>query len=190
MREIIIESKIHGIQKVLIDEDDWGLVEGYRWYVNKGKNGKLYVRTNIPHPDGGTCKRKFMHKGKEFFYDCRKLTTLPIHRLITSAPRGMYVDHIDGNPLNNTRQNLRVCTNEENCRSRGANKNNTSGYKGVKFDKRRELAPWQAYVGHRGKRVYCGNYATKEEAARAYDKKALQLHGKFAQLNFSEEYYE
>ena len=114
MREIIVESRTHGVQKIFIDEDDWNFVKDYKCYVHKGKNGKLYVRTIIPHPDGGTYKRKSVYKGKEFFYDCRKLTTLPIHRLITSVPKGMYVDHIDGNPNNNARSNLRAVSKKTN----------------------------------------------------------------------------
>ena len=181
-KEIIIESKAHGTHTVLIDEEDWDKVKQYKWYLNKARTGKIYVRANIDNPAGGV--RIHEVNGKVYKYP--KQTTIPLHRVIMNTPKGMYTDHIDGNTLDNRKENLRVCTNAQNCWNREKNKNNTYGYKGIKFDARRRLAPWQVYVGHHGNRIYVGNYATPEEAARAYDKKAKELHGDYARLNFSE----
>lgn len=109
-----------------------------------------------------------------------------IHRLITNCPKGMSVDHIDGNPLNNQKNNLRVCTLKSNCyNSRKKGKNNTSIYKGVHFDGGGKLRkPWKAvikidYIGYN-----LGRFATQEEAARAYDNRAHEVWGEFANLNF------
>ena len=178
--ELIIQSRKHGEQTVLYDAVDRDIVHNHRWHVHQGGHGHLYVRSNVDHPDGGI--RIHVVGGKT--YHSTKQTVIGLHQMIMQTPKGMYTDHIDGNTLNNKRSNLRVCSNADNCRNRGINKNNTHGYKGVTYDGRRPHAPWSARVGFNFKRVYAGNYATKEEAARAYDKKALELHGEFARLNF------
>ena len=181
--ELTIQSPKHGEQTVLYDAVDRDIVHNHRWYVHQPKqSGRLYVRTNVDNPDGGIR----VHTVKGRTYHSTKQTSIGLHQMIMQTPKGMYTDHIDGNPLNNKRSNLRVCSNADNCRNRGINKNNTHGYKGVSYDGRRPHAPWSARVGFNYKRVYVGNYATKEEAARAYDKKALELHGEFARLNFGD----
>ena len=80
----------------------------------------------------------------------------------------------------NRRSNLRVATTQENCRNQCKPKHNTSGYKGVVFLR----GKWQAQVKHNRKNVYVGLFNTALEAARAYDEKAKELFGEFAQLNF------
>jgi hypothetical protein len=105
-------------------------------------------------------------------------TTQALHRLLTDAPRGQDVDHIDGNGLNNQRSNLRVCTRSENLCNRGKNANNNSGFKGVSWDKR-DLK-WRAFIGIAGKRKNLGVHATPELAHAAYCEAAERLHGAFA----------
>jgi len=97
----------------------------------------------------------------------------------------MHVDHINGNPLDNRKSNLRICTHAENSNNTGPRKNNTSGYKGVYWAKRNKR--WLAQITHNGKQVYIGHYKDKEEAARAYDAKAKEFQGEFAYLNFPDE---
>ena len=96
------------------------------------------------------------------------------------CPDGKSVDHRDGNRLNNSRANLRVCEHYENLRNRGKQKNNTTGFCGVYKNRDR----YQAQIKMNGKCLYFGTYPTPEEAARAYDEAALKLHGEFARLNF------
>ena len=102
-----------------------------------------------------------------------------------NPPKGMVIDHINHNGLDNRRENLRICTNAENQRNRGKQKNNTSGYKGV--DWRKDHKKWRARINKDNKTIHIGYYNIIEEAARAYDAKAKELHGKYAQLNFPEE---
>jgi len=104
-----------------------------------------------------------------------------MHRVITSAPTGMFVDHINGNPLDNRRSNLRVCTNAENLRNRGKTRANTSGYKGVWFNKIANF--WYAALTVDGCVKNLGNYSTAEAAALAYNKAVKKYHGNFAKLN-------
>ena len=181
-KRLIIESPTYGTFTVLYDAEDHDKVSAHRWGVHKDytKNkGKFYVTTHIPHPDGGWVPRSDQHGLR------RKRATLQIHRLITEAPKGMHVDHINGNPLDNRKSNLRICTHAENQRNRGANKNNTSGYKGVSWHKRNKK--WACQIKHNYKKIHVGNYATPEEAARAYDAKAKEFQGEFAYLNFPDE---
>nr|WP_243767389.1 HNH endonuclease [Paenibacillus agricola] len=104
-----------------------------------------------------------------------------MHRVITDAPKGYFVDHIDGNPLNNQRHNLRLCTNAQNCRNRGAPKGNTSGFKGVTWNTWN--GKWQAQIGKDYKRYHAGYFESPSEAARAYNAKATELFGEYARLN-------
>lgn len=182
VRELIIESTKNGVHTVLLDEEDWDKVSQYKWFLNRAPTGKLYVRANIDNPDGGIR----YHKVNGKVYEYPKQTTIPMHRIIANTPKDMHTDHISGNTLDNRKENLRVVTNEQNCRNRGLNKNNTLGFKGVSYDGRRHHTPWTARIGYKMKRIYIGNYATKEEAARAYDEKAIELYGDYAALNFPE----
>ena len=178
-RELIIESPTHGRVVVLYDADDEEKILAHRWCVIQrvihGHLGHLYVSTGIPHPDG------------EWYYPPgggrrrRRRTTLQLHRLIMNTPKGMHTDHINGDTLDNRKENLRVATREENGRNRGKARTNTSGFKGVVYVKKKkdminELSkPWQAQVKHNGKYIYLGMFATPEEAGKAYDDKAKEL---------------
>jgi hypothetical protein len=103
-------------------------------------------------------------------------TRLLFHRVITACPRGMLVDHINSDGLDNRRTNLRVCTHAENMRNRRANRNSGSGYKGVYFDRGR----WRARIRANGVRHRLGSFDTAAEAHAAYCAAADRLHGDFA----------
>lgn len=113
-----------------------------------------------------------------------KYRTILMHRLIASAPTGMVVDHINSNKLDNRLNNLRVCSQRENSSNRKSlNKNNTHGYRGVRYDGRQPCRPWIAQIMVNRKNIYLYSHKTKEEAALAYNKAAKKYHGKFATLN-------
>lgn len=111
-----------------------------------------------------------------------KSTTIKMHREILGAKPGSTVDHRDGDGLNNTRENLRICTQAENVRNKRMRSDNTSGYKGVWWRKNRSR--WTATIDVDGVRTWLGSFLTAEDAARAYDAAAKELHGEFAKLNF------
>jgi len=88
------------------------------------------------------------------------------------------IDHRDGDPLNNCWRNLRVSTHSNNGANRRRMRSNTSGFKGVVFDRKR--GNWKAQITKDGRQYYLGHYATAEEAHEAYVAKARELFGKFA----------
>lgn len=101
-----------------------------------------------------------------------------LSRLVTGASEGMVVDHINHDILDNRCSNLRVCTYAQNSANAKPRKG-TSGFKGVS----KLRAKWQANICHRGKVEYLGVFDSPEDAARAYNVRAVELRGDFALLN-------
>jgi hypothetical protein len=104
-----------------------------------------------------------------------------MHRMIARPRKGYIVDHIDHNGLNNRRSNLRVCTPRQHQANRGPC-GGSSRFVGVFFDERNRK--WQAHIMAHGKHYYLGLFDDEVEAAKARDRKAYELHGEFAYLNF------
>jgi len=104
-----------------------------------------------------------------------------LHRLIMNARKGEYVDHIDGDRLNNTLENLRICRKQQNEFNQKIRRDNSTGYKGVSFFKAR--GKYRAYINKDRKRYELGLFEKKEDAALAYNEKAIELFGEFARLN-------
>ncbi len=107
-----------------------------------------------------------------------------MHRVIMAAPEDLFVDHIDHNGLNNCKSNLRLCTPAQNSFNKPSI-NGASKYKGIKRD--RYEKKWTARVHSNNNTYHIGTFDTEIDAARAYDKKAAELHGQFACLNFPAE---
>jgi hypothetical protein len=144
-----------------IDDSDFELVSKYIWGIDNG-----------------------------YPYSSIKGNRVRLHRMLLGLVTGdgNLVDHKDGNPLNNRRDNIRVCTRSQNNRNARKKSRNTSGLKGVTRHRNKWLA--QIYSG--SKHIILGQYSDKIEAAKAYDKAADNYHGEFASLNFdesSEHYY-
>lgn len=118
----------------------------------------------------------------------KKGGTIYLHRLIMGlldATRSVFVDHIDGNGLNNYRTNIRVTNNmgnQRNARKRLSAKT-SSPYKGVCFDADKSKSPWVARITLSGKQKHLGCYRTEIEAARAYNQAAMKIFGPYAFLN-------
>jgi hypothetical protein len=107
--------------------------------------------------------------------------TVALHRFLTNAPKGMVVDHIDGNTLNDRRSNLRVCTQQQNLYN-SRPKGKSSHFKGICWDKGKRR--WVVYVRYEGRNIYVGRFRSEINAARAYDRKAYECFGQYAYLNF------
>lgn len=111
--------------------------------------------------------------------------TLYLHRLIMGAADNEQIDHINMDKTDNRRCNLRFANHAENQRNKGLRSDNTTGFKGVCFDKSK--GKYIAYINLNGVRTYLGLFADKVCAAKAYDLAALKQHGEFARLNFGKE---
>ncbi len=144
----------------LVDDEDFERINQYKWYA--GKNKRTY------------------YAGRHF---CSR-TTIRMHRVIMNAPKGMEVDHRDGNGLNNCKGNLRFCTQSQNQQNQQALQGGTSLYKGVSSHTKDKK--WRACITLNSKTYYLGNFYNEIKAALAYDEKAKELFGEFAYLNFPE----
>ena len=152
-----------GIVTVL-DEADHPLVRAHKWYALHGSTGKIYAY--------GRSTARASHY---------------MHRLIMAAPSGVWIDHINGDGLDNRRANLRIATAGQNRANAGKNRHpsgkpRTSQYKGVNWDRSR--GRWQAKIRADGHHRTLGRYDIEAEAARAYDAAARAHWGEFAFLNF------
>lgn len=145
----------------IIDASDACMVGNHTW-TSIVYPKTVYAKTNIPDTNG-------------------KISTVRMHRMILGAPSGMEVDHINGNGLDNRRSNLRLATKAENGRNRGANDNNTSGYKGVCFHKGMRM--WEASIKVDRVRHSLGFYADKHDAHVAYVAGSDKLHKEFARAS-------
>ena len=108
--------------------------------------------------------------------------TFRVHRLVALAfiensENKKLVDHIDNNKTNNNLTNLRWATLTENQMNRQISNNNTSGIKGVSFNK--ATNKWRAQISINGKNTYLGRFETIEEASTARQSKALEHFGEF-----------
>lgn len=152
------------------------LTQGYRAQVDDADYERLSQRR--------WCA--LVHRRKDSIWVYAISGTYPdillMHREVMSAPTDYEVDHKDGNGLNNTRDNLRLCTHAQNMCNRKPQSGGASKYKGVHFYPRRNK--WGAEIKLNKKRIWLGRFNNELDAAHAYDAKARELHGEFARLNF------
>lgn len=112
----------------------------------------------------------------------RYLHRLLVKSFVPNPDDKPHVDHIDGDPLNNSIDNLRWCTQKENVRNSKSHSGSSSKYKGVSWDKSKNK--WEVNMYIENKKKFIGRFDEEEEAARAYDAYAKIHHGEFAKLNF------
>lgn len=155
------ELKLSKGYVTIVDDDAPAGIVGAKWCALENGWGKVYAMRTASA--GG------------------KTQTLLLHRVVAGASAGQYVDHINGDSLDNRRENLRVCTNSQNAMNRGKQVNNRSGFKGVSWNKK--AGCWQAWIQVRGKRMWLGDFADKRDAAAAYDRAAREMHQDFACVN-------
>jgi hypothetical protein len=162
MKKIPLGGKAGAGLFALVDNEDYPLLSRIKWGIG---------RSHAKNKRAGT-----------------------MHSLIMGYPhtsRTIVIDHIDRDPLNNQKNNLRLTTQQVNIINRSGTSNGTSKYKGVgRYLNKRDASgrPWRSTICKtvNGKKMhfYLGNFATQKEAARAYDEKARELYGEFAVLNF------
>lgn len=166
-----MEIKLTQNKVAVIDQEDFELVNNHKWCAWSPNGDTYYAVTNIKI--GG------------------KKTTIKMHRLIMNETDPLLlIDHEDGDGLNNTRINLRRATKAQNNCNKKAKKNSTSKYIGVfvqiKKTKVGFTKAYQAQIKINGVSTYLGLFKNESDAALVYDKKAVEVFGDFARLNFKQ----
>lgn len=155
----MIEIELTRGMKALVDDDDFDRISELNWQCSS----KGYALTKVR-------------------IDGRRVPYL-MHRFIMNFP-DKEIDHINNNKLDNRKENLRLCDRNENCQNASKYKNNTSGYKGVDFNKK--TGKFRTRIQHNKKSIEIGLFNTAKEAAIAYNKAAVLYHKEFANLNIIE----
>lgn len=148
----------------IVGPRDYKYLMQWKWFYLKHHSGAGYaVRT-----DYSTGERRTVYMHREILDRMGQVNF-------------MCSDHINKNKLDNRRSNLRPATNGQNQYNQNRRRTNTSGYKGVSLDKRRNK--WYARIRVTNRQIFLGCYNNPKEAARAYNEAAKKYHGKFASLN-------
>jgi len=146
--------------EVIVDDEDFEYLSKFKWHVWVKKNGKPYA-----------------------------YATIPIHRMIFKESvkylGNEHIDHKNGDGLDNRKNNLRLCDSGKNMMNRSVNSNKKSSkFKGVYLNGKSKINPFYSMISFRKKNYRLGQFKTEKEAAIAYDKKAIELCGDFARLNY------
>ena len=165
IREIRIEGNIAYVpltkgHEAIIDAADVHLVKGWNWCA------LVTTWTVYAHRCGGP-------KGKQKSYY--------MHRILMGDPKGLEVDHIDGNGINNRRSNLREATKAQNRHNQRVSIANSSGYKGVSWHK--SCDKWHARIKRDGKSQHLGLFKTAEAAHAAYCRASAEIDCIFGRLS-------
>lgn len=144
----------------IVDDDDYEKLNCHKWYAKSIRHSHIVYASR----DIGSIHEM-------------------MHRVIMGNPDGVSIDHINGNSIDNRKENLRICTHSQNLSNRSKmNTKNTSGYKGVGWSK--NARKWSASITHNYKKIHLGYFFDIIDAAKARDVAALKYHGEFASLNF------
>ena len=148
----------------LVDGEDYEELSKHKWCANKIGKTFYAVRAAGKYPN------------QRIIY---------MHRQILNAQTGDETDHHGSYGLDNRKQNIRLCTHAQNLHNQRPQKNKTSKFKGVSWHKKAKK--WKAQIKKGGRYMYLGCFDNEIEAAKTYDRKAKELFGKFALLNFGRE---
>lgn len=138
-------------KSVIVDDEDFIWLNNLKWHYRRCGNSGYAVRVPYKQP------------------------AVYMHRLIMLCPIDFEVDHINGNPLDNRKENLRFCSRSENCRNSKIKSNNKSGFKGVDCLR----GKWRVTI--QGQHI--GYFVTKEEVAKEYNREAIKRYSEFGKLN-------
>lgn len=143
----------------VVDATDYDWLNQWKWYAQHTGVGRHYAMRRI--------ERNGISR------------LICMHRFILEAPEGVEVDHKNGNPLDNQRENLRLCNRSQNSANSRKQKRSISKYKGVTLHQ----GKWRARIRPNGQQIELGCFSTQEEAGEAYDVAAIKHFGEFARLN-------
>ncbi|MFH1605408.1 MAG: AP2 domain-containing protein [Pseudomonadota bacterium] len=147
-------------QYALVDDEDYDWLMQWKWCVLGTEN-------------------QYAIRGGRISDGDRRGKSILMHRELLNPDPEQQVDHINGNGFDNRRSNLRLCTPNQNRQHITIRQHGQ--YKGVR---QHDGGGWSSYISHDNKQEYLGYYTTEEEAAAAYNKRAVELFGEFADLNY------
>lgn len=147
----------------MVDDEDFERLSKHPWCVGANRYAMRYTRKR----DVGERRLVYMHRD--------------VMRSALETNPKLEIDHIDGNPLNNQKSNLRVCTRGQNSCNQGLSVKNQSGFKGVTWIK--PDGNWRARIKINRKFITLGRFSTAKEAAMAYNEASKIYHGEFGRLN-------
>lgn len=155
MKEIILYRG----EVALVDDEDYEYLSKMKWHSSKG-----YAIST----------QRDMTSGKQI--------KIKMHRLIMNPSKGLLVDHINGNRLDNRRENLRIVTSHQNAFNLSkVSRETTSQFKGVHFDK--ATGKWKGSIRFDGKLIHLGYFSDEKLCAIEYNHHAIKYFGEFAKLN-------
>lgn len=155
MKEISLTKK----KVALVDDRDYGWLSSFSWRASDQGSGSFYAK-----------RRKV---------DSRSTSdSVYMHREILGAPKGVLVDHINRNPLDNQRSNLRLCNAFQNVQNVGLRSDNTSGYKGVAWNK--NAKKWIVQIQVFGEALYLGIFSDIKEAIGVRRDAEIKYFGSFS----------
>lgn len=148
------EIKLTRGKVALVDDEDFDFLNQFNWFARKSGNT---------------------------YYACRgiwngeNMTPIRMHRVIMkNAPENMLIDHIDGNGLNNQKENLRIATVSQNAQNSRVRKDSVSGCTGVSWQE--ATSRWHVSIQVDGKRLFLGYYTELKDAIQARKKAEGQYH--------------
>jgi hypothetical protein len=145
-------------REAIVDNADYDLLIQYPWHMHHE-----YAVTTL-----------------KVYLPNKRQTEISMQNMLFNLANGMELDHVDGNKLNNQRQNLRICTHADNCKNRGMRSDSQSGRKGVSPIPGNK---WRATINIGGKNIHLGCLSSIDEASDAYDRAATSQYGEFARTN-------
>lgn len=157
-----IHSPTHGDFDIFLDTDDIEKVKLYHWHITRivHLNSDFIVYYAITSSSG--------------------MKGALLQRFLCDFPNKLVVDHIDGNTLNNRKDNLRICTREENNMNRKKYANNTSGHRGVNYVGDKYINKWLANIRVNSILMCLGYFFTYEEAVKVREKAEKEYYGEFS----------
>lgn len=161
-RPAIIEGEIAKIPLGIGAKDGYAIVDSDMAWISMYQWHKLVI--GYAH----CTKQGYMH-----------------HIIMGKQGKGAYIDHINRDKLDNRRENLRIVSATQSASNTAPVVGSSSVYKGVWL--RKKYGTWIAEISPNGKKIHLGSYKTPEQAARAYDKAAIEYFGEYAYLNFPNE---